>query len=186
MKTAKLRSMKAAKPAASKADDGKLALPFAKKKPVAQTATVDGSAAKARLDRPGRKRADGGPVPPQRGHEYRAPHGNPGKVSRDSVDEAKQVDAESPRSVGNLNALKLGAGVGTALHFLGRSKMALPLRGLGAAAGLEIARRGGRDTLKDFSDSGDAIKEKNRLLDGKVKPGEEDRKSGGRVTKKGK
>lgn len=124
---------------------------------------------------------DGGPVPPQYGYEYRQPYGNPGLISQDSVREAQRINDAMPRSIGNPNALKFGAGVGTAMHFLARSKLPAPLRGLAGAAGLEIARRGGRDLWNDMGDAHDAIGEKIRLLDGKVKPGEEDRASGGEV-----
>lgn len=173
MKAAKLRSLKFPK-AGSKpgADDGKVALPFAnKKKPKsASHIAVEGAAAKPRLDRPGRrmKRADGGPT-----------------ISNDSKLEAYRLRQEDDKDDADMHSMKhvdapMGFGIGTLLG--GRGKV---LKAIGAGLTAYGASNLG-DANKRLRAQAERHQKIKDIEGGRAMSGEEDRKSGGRVAKKGK
>lgn len=143
-----------------------------KKKPM----TVEGAAARPRLDRPMRmKRADGGPT-----------------ISKDSEDEAKRLKRSADDKAAPAGAGVLAGGVALG-HLISRAA----LSGLGNRFGradkigtaLSTSVLGGAGT-KAYMDR-DKIresmaerKEADRIERGQAKPGEEDRrKSGGKVCK---
>lgn len=194
---------------------------------VSDSGTVEGMAAKPRLDRPGRAKGKKGgkegkgatvniviaggkgpggpppmagpppdmPMPPPPG-----PGGPPmpmrksggavgkfakggrvkreggGRISEDSKREIERIEKDTPRGLGNLNALSMGVGTGAALA----KGMPKPVRALGALVGAFGAKKTIDDTKQMFSDTDEV----SRLKKGKVKDGEEDRKSGGRVGRK--
>ena len=128
--------------------------------------TVDGKAARPRLDRPGRKmRADGGST-----------------ISEDSRREAARLRGEATSGVnktaGELVKDAMIAGSGSVIHGLsrGRSGRAFgrAMQGLGIAGG---ALDSGVGIANHISSSNEA----RRIERGQAEPGKEDRKSGGRV-----
>lgn len=119
--------------------------------------TVEGKAARPRLDRPGRKmRADGGST-----------------ISEDSKREIDRIYQDSPRSLGNTKALTMGLGAGAALA----KTLPRPVRALGALVGAA----GAKGTYDDSKRAWDDIEEMGRIRRGQAEPGKEDRKHGGRV-----
>lgn len=135
---AKLARWMGGKSAPSKTEMGEDGRPTAKRA-AAQSVSVEGKAARPRLDRPGRKmggrlkRDDGGSVPPQDRH----PPGELSNVEQNKY--LKKEAAKEPMSVGNPNALATGAGAAglfkavTAKHPIGKA--------IGAAIGAGGASR---------------------------------------------
>lgn len=130
-----------------------------KKKPM----TVEGSAARPRLDRPMRmKRADGGPT-----------------ISDDSKKEAARLEEESNKKywgglgAGNLGNLALFA---TTPGARGLARLGNGAKYIGAGAGWGL---GAHAVKRSFDDSTEA----RRIKEGKAEPGKEDRKRGGKVGK---
>lgn len=142
-----------------------MALAKAKKKSPKKTVTVEGEAARRRLDKPMR-RADGG------------------QISEDSKREAAKLreEANSDR-VGGLSAAAAGLGtgiLGSVLH----KKLGLPAHSRGLerlhhAAGAGIGTAG----LVTAGGAGSKERQASRIERGLVKEGEEDRAKGGRVKK---
>lgn len=116
----------------------------------------------------------GGPPMPMRAKGGRVNRADGGStISEDSKREAKRLRDESPRGLGNVNALSTGLGLGAAVA----KGMPMPVKALGAAVAGLGAKRSYDDSKKMWNDS----KEASRIEKGQVKEGEEDRKSGGRV-----
>ncbi len=130
------------------------------------------------------KRADGGATQaPAWGHKVRTPLGDPGRISADSEKQAKKIDADAPRSIGNLNALGTGV-LGTAAYkFLTSKVLPNPVKGIGGVLSGAGAIKTGKNLVGDMQDASKSIKQSMDLRDGKVEEGYEDRKSGGRVRK---
>jgi hypothetical protein len=98
-------------------------------------------------------------------------------LSEDSKRKIESIDKDSPRGLGNLNALGMGVGVGAALA----KGLPRPLRAAGALIGAASGKKVYDDGKQMWKDTGEMAS----IRRGEAPPGEEDRKSGGRV-KKGK
>lgn len=171
---AKLARWMGGKTAPSKTEMGEDGKPKSKRA-VSEPISVEGKAARPRLDRPGRKmggrlkRADGGDV-------YKSPP-NPGEVSDEQSEKylrskmADKIGAGALKSAG-AGAL-LGTGIGSAsstkkIPQAGGKKFATGLGGLLIGAGLGAAKSG-YESFKEGLDAGDeADKFKGKKSGGKV------------------
>lgn len=142
-----------------------------KKKPM----TVEGSAARPRLDRPMRmKRADGGPT-----------------ISKDSEDEAKRLKRSADDKAAPAGAGVLAGGVALG-HLIGRaavSGLGRPFTRadkIGTALSTSVLGGAGTKAYLDRDKIRESMaerKEAERIERGQAEPGKEDRKRGGKVGK---
>jgi hypothetical protein len=171
MRAAKMRVARRSggKVAGAKSEDG-----TPKKKPRFEPITAEGAAGKPRLDRPMRKRADGGRT----------------TISEDSKREARRLRDEGVGEIaagavkGAPGAALMGAGLG---GYRGHMRSIRPPGAVGkavwgamTAAGAGLA---GDAAVRHGVRAGNALDEAERIERGEATPGQEDRKHGGRVKK---
>ena len=127
-----------------------------------------GEVSRPNLAKAGIRRASGGPVKRQDG----GPIGNPGRLSDDSKKAVKKLDdvITAKQDYGPM-LLGGGAGIVAASRKLLPKMLAAPVAAFGASG---------------MATKGSDIRERDSIKQGLVKPGEEDRKHGGRIFGKSK
>lgn len=146
------------------------------------TSNADAEDAQRVMDRIGRRPAVDGEEDRKRGGRVKKADGGSAEPSRRSDEQLRRDIEAEPSSLGNPNAILLGAGIGALIR--GATASTRVGRALGPALGAAATAKGGQGLIGDFGNMKKSVDAKAEFRRRAAVEGEEDRKSGGRVGRK--